>query len=152
MHSTSAITAFKLISISRRGFSVYGNRRFCRALSLSLSLSVRNTTKIIIEKRLIPHTSKSILWGMFTCITLIHPGRKSVIILVTKLDPFSNFLYWRRGTSVQVLVKERGAMFSKTATDVSFSIFLILFLIHSASTQCQGGRSVGPVPSVTDDR
>ncbi|XP_020605846.1 peroxinectin A-like [Orbicella faveolata] len=43
-------------------------------------------------------------------------------------------------------------MFSKTATDVSFSIFLILFLIHSAASQCQGGRSVGPVPSVTDDR
>ena len=43
-------------------------------------------------------------------------------------------------------------MCSKTATDVSLSIFLILFFIHSAASQCQGGRGVGPVPSVTDDR
>ena len=43
-------------------------------------------------------------------------------------------------------------MCSKTATDVSLSFFLILFFIHSAASQCQGGRSVGPVPSVTDDR
>ena len=75
-----------------------------------------------------------------------------MFILVTKLEPFTIFMSCGRSRSVQVLVRERGAMFSKTATDVSFSIFLILFRIHSAASQCQGGRSVGPVPSVTDDR
>ncbi|KAL9953649.1 hypothetical protein ACROYT_G041099 [Oculina patagonica] len=43
-------------------------------------------------------------------------------------------------------------MVLKKATDVWFLILLISISVNTVATQCQGGRSIGPVPSVTDER